>query len=61
MQIRDIKNQNYVELASELLYQQMNKARMYLIKDYRKSIMEIFKMDVLDASSPTCACPPNLP
>ena len=40
------ENQPFLELASELLYSQLESSRSFLIKDYKKNILDIFDGNV---------------
>jgi hypothetical protein len=42
MENKAIENQPFLECASELLYSQLDTARSFLIKDFKKNILDIF-------------------
>lgn len=46
MENKGPENQPYLEVASELLYSQLEASRSFLVKDYKKNIIDIFNGNV---------------
>ena len=46
MENKSPENQPFLECASELLYSQLDASRSFLIKEYKKNILDIFNGNV---------------